>query len=72
MLYDSNKERSKRMRNLDKWQPTGCINPCSQLLISSIRPPTHGWEIEQCLWYVMELEENELDKEWWGRQAINI
>jgi len=72
MSYDFQKERSKQIQKPDKWQLTGGINPCSQLHISPLRVPAHGWEIEYYLWYVMEIEENKLRKEWWARQAINI
>ena len=72
MSYDSKKECSKHIRNPDECQLSVWIDPCSQLHNSPLRPPAHGWTIEKCSWYVMEIEENELDKEWWGRRAINI
>jgi len=72
MSYDSQKERLKHIRNPDEWQPSVCIDPCSQLHNSPLRPPAHGQKIENCLRYIMEIEENELVKEWWGLRAINI
>jgi len=61
-----------RIRNPDEWQPSDCIIPCSQLHYSPLGPPAHGQDIENCIWYVMEMEENELDKELWGRRAKDI
>jgi hypothetical protein len=52
------------MRISDKGQPTGCINPCSQLNISLLRSLAQGQEIENCVCCVIEIEENEMDKEW--------
>jgi len=72
MSNGSYKEGWKHIRNFDQWQPSGGINPCSQPHNSPLRPCAHGPEIEYCLWDIMEIEENELDKEWWGRQAVNI
>jgi len=72
MSYDSKKERLIFNLNPDKWHPSGCIDPCSQLHNSPLRPSAHGQEIENWLWYVMEMEENELDTEWCGRRAIYI
>ena len=48
--------------NPDEWQPSRCITPCSELPNSALRPAAHGWEFEKCLWYVMEIEENKLEK----------
>jgi len=36
----------------------------SRLDYSPLRPAAHGREIENCVCYVMEIEENELGKEW--------
>jgi hypothetical protein len=48
MSHDSLKEQLKHIWKPDKWQPTGCMNPCSQLHISQHRPPAHGQAIENC------------------------
>jgi hypothetical protein len=70
--YNSKKEWTKHIRYRKKWQPTGCINPCSQRNISPLRRPVHRRDTENYLGFVMEIEENELNKEWWGRRAIYI
>jgi len=72
MSDDSWKERSKHIRTPDKWQPSGYNHPCSQLHNSLLTPPAHRREIETRLWYITDIEEVEVDKEWWGRRATNI
>jgi len=53
MSQDWEKQHSKLMPNSDKYQPTGSNNSCSQLHISSLRPPALGREIGNFLWYIM-------------------
>jgi len=62
------------MRNLnpDEWQPLCCTTPCIQLHNSPLRPDAHGRHFENCIWYSLEIEENEQDMEWWGSRAIYI
>jgi hypothetical protein len=40
------------------------INPCIQLHNVPLRPAADGSHSENCLWYVIDIEENELNKEW--------
>jgi len=46
--------------------------PFSQLKIDSLRPRPQGREIEICLWYIIEIEEIERQKEFWWSQAMNV
>jgi len=39
---------------------------------SLLSPGPHGRDFENCLWQAMEIEEKELDQEWWDSQAILI
>jgi len=70
MSYVSWKERSVRLTNRSEWQLSCCDHPCIQLHNSPHRPGEHDWDIWNCLWYVMEIEGKELDKEWWRSRAI--
>ena len=72
MSYNSQKVRSKHMRNSDKWQQTVYIDPCSQLHISAHKPPALGQNIQNWLSYVLQIGNNELDMEWGRSQTINI
>jgi len=64
--------RSMPNSNPDKRQLSSSINPCMQLHNSPLRPVVHGWDFDYSLWYIMEIEEKELDTEWWKSQAILI
>jgi len=72
MSYNSQKEWSKQISHPDKWQPSGCINPGSKLPNSPLRLPAHGREVENWLWYPMQIEGKEVDTKWRGRRAILI
>ena len=49
--------------NLDEWLPSPWISPCSPLHNSPLRPAAHSRDIQYCLRYVMEIEENKVEKE---------
>jgi len=53
-----------------EWPPSCCIHPGIQLNVILHRPGAHRWDIWNCLWYVMQIEEKELDEGRWGRWAI--
>jgi len=57
------KEHSVHSLNPDEWQPSCCISPYSQLHHSPLKPAAHGGDFEIYLWYVMEIKENEMEKE---------
>jgi len=59
-----------RSLNPDEWQPSCCISLCISLHNCALRPAAHGREWENCLWYIMEIEENELENEWSGNRAL--
>jgi hypothetical protein len=58
-----------RSLNLNAWQLSYLITPCSQQHNSALRTAAHGRESENGFWYVMEIEENELEKDASGNQA---
>jgi len=70
MSYVLLKERSVPKTNLSQRRPSCRIDACIQLHNCLHRPHAHRWDIWNCLWYVMEIEENELDNESWGSWAI--
>jgi len=47
-----------------------CIPPCIHRHSSPLSPGPHGRDFENCIWDVMEIEEKELDQEWWDTQGI--
>jgi len=49
-----------------------CMNPFIQLHNSRLRPAAHGRDFENYLSYVMEIEEKELDTDWWGSRAMYV
>ena len=72
MSYDSWKEQSMHNPHPGKQQPSCCINACIQLHNSLLRPAAHCRDFENCLWYVLVIKANELDKAWCESQALNI
>jgi len=72
MSYESYKEWSKCIANLYEWPPSCCIHPCIQLHNLPLRPGALGRNCEPSLFYIREIEEMELDKEWLEIWAIYI
>jgi hypothetical protein len=58
--------------NLDEWQPSCSISPCSELHNFALRPAANGREFEHCIWYVSDMEENELETDRFGNWALNV
>jgi len=69
MSYDSWDEQSVRSLYLDEWPLSCCNSSCSQLHTSALRLGAHGRDLENFISYVMEIEENKLEKESSGSQA---
>jgi hypothetical protein len=63
-------ERSVFNTNQSERWPSCHIDPCVQLHDSPHRPRANGWDSWTRVWYVMEIDEKELDKEWCGSRAI--
>lgn len=49
--------------NINGRQLSCSINPCIQLHNSPLRHAAHGQDFQNLLWYMMETQEIELDKE---------
>jgi len=58
------------MTNLFQRRLSCHIHPGIQLQNTLSRPHAHDWDIWDCVWYFMKIEENELDNERWGSRAI--
>jgi len=72
LSYDSSMEWSMRNLNPDEWQLPCCINSCIHLHNPLLSPAAHSRDCETCIWYVIQIEENEPDKEWRESEAIYI
>ena len=72
MSFKSLKEESVLNTNQSEWPPSSCIHPYVQLHTTLLRPGARGWDIVNCLWYIMEIEQKDLDEERWGKQTILI
>jgi len=64
--------RSLRNPNPDESHPSHCINPCIEPQNFLLRLAAHVRDFENCLRYVMEMEERELDMEMWESWAIDV
>jgi len=62
-------QRSKHNAKRDDWPPSFWISSSIQLHNSVHRPAAHGRDVENCLYLVMEIAENELDEESWRSGA---
>jgi len=72
MSYQSCKEWSVRILNQYNWPASCSIRPCTTLHNSVLRPSGHSWSADNCLRYVMDSKEKQLEQQWWGSQDILI
>ena len=70
MSYESYKKQSMHNTIPDEWQPSCCINPCIQLHNSLLWPASNGPDCDNCVWYVMNMNDKELDMDKRGSWAI--
>jgi len=63
MSYDTKKKQSMGNLKPHKWQLLCFITRGIELHNSPLRPAAPGRDFEHCLLYVMEIEQNEVDKE---------